>query len=229
MDAQVASADSTSTSGKAGQTVELKLMSISGETLGLLALPTCWTVQQLKAHICQEGIANKEAGSNAFSLVHGDSVLQDASIVLEVLPPPSPVAYLVQQKKRLHTAKDIHGAHTGNPQYFKRNNEGTYEEDLELRDVCWFQVGTTFPSVPAGTYNVMVEAAKASSGWSPFEMQVRPTGDTWAPGECLKEEFQTFHVAELVLDNATDEVRVDLFCTTGNWKRGLKIRSLALE
>merc|ERR1719387_2471977 len=98
-----------------------------------------------------------------------------------------------------------------------------------LLNVCWFQVGTKFRSIPAGMYNVVVEAAKDSSGWSPFEMQVRPTKERWAPGAQLTEEFQEFRVAELILDESAEEVGIGLFNADGPWRRGLKIRSITLE
>jgi len=223
------SPDNASASRKSGPTLEVTFMLMSGETLGSVTLPVSWTVRELKAHLCQVEIANKGAGPNAFSLLYGDSILKDATVVDEILPSPNPSMYLVQQKKRVNTAKDIAGAHTGNPQYFKRENEGTEDEALVLLNVCWFSVGTTFRSIPAGTYNVVVEAAKDSSGWTPFEMQVKPTKERWAPGAQLTEEFQEFRVAELILDEPTEEVGINLFNTDGPWRRGLKIRSITLE
>lgn len=220
-------------SGNSGPTLEVTFTLMSGETLGSVTLPVSWTVQELKAHLCQVEIANKEAGPNAFSLIYGNSILKDATVLDEILPSPNvivPSVYLVQQKKRVKTAKDIAGAHTNNPRYFKRENEGTEDEALVLLDVCWFQVGTKFHSIPAGTYHVVVEAAKDASGWSQFEMQVKPTKERWAPGAQLTEEFQKFRAAELMLDEPAEEVSIDLLeIHDGGWKHGFKIRSITLE
>lgn len=220
-----------STGSVGGPTIEVQLMTIAGQVVGVVVTPVDWTTQQLKAHLCEVALANKEAGPNAVSLVRTDEscgILPDKSIVGKVLPTPIATVYLIQRNVQVRTAKDISGAHTSNPSYFSREDEGTNDEALELKDVCWFQVGATFHDVAAGTYSVFVEAA-ASSAWRGFPMTVEPTKEEWNPKSQLTAEFQKFRVSELMVDEATAEVRVNLVNTSGNWKQGIKLRSISLE
>jgi hypothetical protein len=149
-----------------------------------------------------ELLARVRPDDGRYILLHGDSMLSGSQIIGSVLGPSDAVLTLISLQELRVTAKNIAGAHTNNPSYFRRVNEGTEEEYLELVTVCWFQVGGTFQNVLPGKYRLRIEAArnhtlklKGRNG-EPFDVSVKDNAFSaqWDAQAVLTENFQEFDV-----------------------------------
>eukprot|EP00927_Polykrikos_kofoidii_P000549 TRINITY_DN10200_c0_g1_i1.p1 TRINITY_DN10200_c0_g1~~TRINITY_DN10200_c0_g1_i1.p1 ORF type:complete len:219 (-),score=37.02 TRINITY_DN10200_c0_g1_i1:65-721(-) len=170
-----------------------------------------------------------------FRLVDGGEVLDERSVLGDVLEPPSATLTLLASQELKVTGSNIAGAHTNNPSYFAREEPGTENEYVRLITVCWFEVGGTITGVQPGTYQVFVEVAR-SDNWNlegtTFAVNVslntnRVKSLSWTATDLKVGEFQEFHVGEVVTEEAGD-VRVDLF-KTANWIEGLLLKSFILR
>lgn len=224
-------------------TICVAVQSVGGHVLAEIAACPEWTVSELVARLNRELPApagragragqfedHQSSGGErvrSITLLHKDKVLSEAAIVGDVLGPARAELTAVMQQFIQAPARDVHGAHTDNPSYFRRLHVGDFEECLELKSVCWFQVGATFTDVPAGDYRVIVEAARCEQ-WTPFEIRVEPGATMWVPDDALTPDFQTFEVAHIELSELRAELRVELWNVDGSWKSGFRIKSISL-
>lgn len=213
--------------------VYLEVHTLGGEKVFSESLPLSASVGDLGAKL------NDQRGAARRKFVGDDIVLMDVKATLgEVLSPGHASLTLVEENYPRISYMELVGAHTSNPAYFQQD---VFLECLRLVQVCWFEVGGTFKNVPAGSYRVVVEAARDERlrlGGKPFDVSVRGkfeegfweflAASRWDAEPVLEDEFQEFEVARVEL-NAAGDVHVLLDLREGNWVRGFLWRSMSLH
>mmetsp|Transcript_8214 Transcript_8214/g.17026 ORF Transcript_8214/g.17026 Transcript_8214/m.17026 type:complete len:250 (-) Transcript_8214:173-922(-) len=225
-----AAKDTTCDTAKLTDTLAVHILNPAGNGLFSGEMPLCATFEDLILRV------KLDSPQRQYSLIHGGNVLGKGSAVLgDVLTPPEATLTLIKGPLKVPAA-GIRGAHTNNASYFKYVNEDTPDAYLELRQVCWFQVGATFEEVPEGSYQVVIEAARTDSlslKGNSFGARVRASGtwsdlEKWDAESSLTTEFQEFNIGEVVVGEG-GSVQVELNIREGGWVQGFLWKSVSLK
>lgn len=208
----------------ASDSLEITVVTPSGDTLCVLKASKSCTVLEFKTEVIRHCESEDSMTPNTVLLLAQDAELTCQSILGDVLQSPA-IITLVRRRVLRQSASNIAGAHTNNPSYFCRENEGAEDEALVLKRVCWFDIGTKFECVPAGDYEILIEAA----GPVRFKLEVVPTGENWDASADLASEFKEVLVGRLHLEESAANVVVGLKNHNLGWGGGLKIRSIILR
>lgn len=141
----------------------------------------------------------------------------------------------------------IGGAHTNNDRYFKYHNE----KALELKSVCWLDVGCSFTGIHPGDYEVFIFFSSKSCNFKFDEVEVKQADKTalkvdWKPSKTggpkkvgLKHEqeetedlascWQEHRLGKILVEADKAKVSIKFRNLSGSWKSGLIWRAIELR
>lgn len=220
----------SSTPEPTADTILVEALKLSGDAAFHGEVPMNTTVGGLLGQMKLDCEGSTQHSIRRYRLQHNDAILEDHVILKDVLSPPCASLVLITEEFFKVPAASINGVHTNNPAYFTYVDQGSEECYLRLEKVCWFEVGGTFKDIPAGSYRVLIEAARADRldlDRKVFDVTVGAVNVQWDASAVLTSDFQEFEVAQLDHD-ATGDITVTLNMRA-NWVSGFCWKAIFLK